>query len=99
MVFWGSDEEYAYLASGLTEEIVIALTRFPELVVVGPLNRERLRRKHLGPRGIGQEYQVRFVLDGTVRVRSQLGDLVASNYQSIQHPRILLGSTQGCLSL
>jgi adenylate cyclase len=69
--FLGGDEEYAYLSNGLTEEIVIALTRFPEFLVVGPLQRDILGRKHLGSRGIGRHYRVRFMLDGTVRVRSQ----------------------------
>ena len=66
------DEEDAYLATGLTEELVIALNRFPEFLVVGPLNKEKIEKQHLGARDIGREYQVRFVLDGTVRKRDQI---------------------------
>jgi adenylate cyclase len=69
MEFLGGDEEYAYLGNGLTEEIVIALTRFPEFLVVGPLRGDIVAREHLGPHGVGRKYRVRFVLDGTVRVR------------------------------
>jgi adenylate cyclase len=63
--------EYGYIATGITEEIIIALTRFPEFLVIGPLNREIIRQKHLGPRAIGQEYNVRFLLDGTVRLQGK----------------------------
>ena len=40
-------------------------------MVIGPLNRDIVRQKQLGPRGIGREYNVRFLLDGTVRLRGQ----------------------------
>lgn len=63
--------EDAYLATGLVEELVIALNRFPEFLVIGPLNRDRVQKRHLGPRDIGHEYKVRFVLDGTVRKHEQ----------------------------
>ena len=69
--YLGNESEYAYMASGITEEIVIALTRFPEFTVVGPLNRDIIRQNHLGPRDIGREYNVRFLLDGTIRFRVQ----------------------------
>ena len=67
--YLGYEPEYAYIASGITEEVVIALTRFQEFFVVGPLNRDIIRQNHLEPRDIGQEYSVRFLLDGTVRMR------------------------------
>jgi adenylate cyclase len=69
--YLGNEADHAFFATGLTEEIIIALTRFPEFLVVGPLDREIIKQKHLGPRGIGREYNVRFVLDGTVRLRGQ----------------------------
>ncbi len=68
MEYLGNESDYDFIAGGITEEIVIALTRFQEFFVVGPLNRDILRRKHLGPRAIGQEYNVRFLLDGTIRL-------------------------------
>jgi len=69
--FLGNEPDHAFFASGITEELVIALTRFPEFLVIGSLDRDAIRAKHLGPRGIGQEYNVRFFLDGTVRFRGR----------------------------
>jgi adenylate cyclase len=69
--YHGNEPEYAYIASGIAEEVVIALTRFQEFFVVGPLNRDIIRQRHLGPRAFGQEYNVRFLLDGTVRLRGR----------------------------
>jgi adenylate cyclase len=69
--YLGTKSEHMYIASGITEEIVIALTRFPEFKVVGPLYRDILNQKHLEPVQIGQDYKVRFVLDGTVRYRDR----------------------------
>jgi len=69
--YLGNESEYAFIASGITEEIIIALTRFQEFLVIGPLKRDIIRQKHLGPRAIGKEYNVRFLLDGTVRLRGQ----------------------------
>jgi adenylate cyclase len=68
--YLGNGDEHAFLASGITEELVIALTRFPDLKVIGPLKRNILEESNLGPRGIGQAYAVRFILDGTVRLRA-----------------------------
>ena len=67
LVYLGNKQDDAYFATGLTEEIVIDLTNYSEFLVVGPLNRDKIWKQHLGPRGIGQQYNVRFVLDGTVR--------------------------------
>ena len=63
--------DVGYLASGLTQEIIIALNRFPDISVIGPLDAEIMRQKRLEPRDIGHEYGARFVLDGTVRIRGQ----------------------------
>jgi adenylate cyclase len=70
--YLGNEPEYAFFASGISEEIVIALTRFQEFLVVGPLDRDIIRQKHLGPRAIGKEYSVRFLLDGTMRLRGNI---------------------------
>ena len=69
--YLGNDSDRAYLANGITEEIVIALTRFSDLLVIGPLDKDIIRQKRLGPRAIGREYKVRFLLDGTARLRGQ----------------------------
>jgi len=71
MEYLGNEPDYTFFASGITEEMIIALTRFQEFLVVGPLDRDIIRQKHLGPRAIGQEYNVRFLLDGTVRLRGR----------------------------
>jgi TolB-like protein/Tfp pilus assembly protein PilF len=63
-------EQFNYFASGLTEDIIIALTRFPDFVVVGPLFRDVLQHKGMELKDIGQRYGVRFVLDGSIRKRS-----------------------------
>lgn len=64
-------EEIDYLASGLTEEIIISLTRFPEFRVVGPLFKEVLREKGHDVHGVGKAYNVRFMLDGSIRKRDK----------------------------
>ena len=69
--YLGNGHDNDYIASGISEEIVIGLTRFQEFFVVGPLNREIVSREQLGPRAIGQKYNVRFLLDGTLRLRNQ----------------------------
>ena len=71
LLYLGNEAEYPFLTSGITEKIVIALTRFPEFLVVGPLNRVKIQTKLLGSRGIDREYNVRFLLDGAVRLRGQ----------------------------
>jgi adenylate cyclase len=67
--YLGTNPDHKYIASGISEEIVIALTRFPEFLVIGPLDRDKVKQAHMGPRKIGREYRVRFVLDGSVRLR------------------------------
>jgi TolB-like protein/Tfp pilus assembly protein PilF len=66
--FLNNNAEYAYLATGLTEETIISLAHFPHYEVVGPLSRDVIRKEHLDIRSIGQQYHVRFVLDGSVRI-------------------------------
>lgn len=57
--------EDAYTADGLTEELAIALNRFAELTVIGPLN--NIRDQQVDPGQIGREYGATFLLQGTVR--------------------------------
>lgn len=65
-------DAFEYVATGLTEEIIISLTRFPEFMVVGPLSRSVVRSHELDTRGIGQKYGVRFILDGSLRTQDQM---------------------------
>jgi adenylate cyclase len=69
--YLGNNQEKSYLATGLTEEILIALTRFQDFLVVGPLTKGTIPEKEREVRRIGQSYGVRFVLDGTVRINGQ----------------------------
>ena len=64
-------DEFGYMATGLTEESIIALTLFPDFMVVGPLSRDIINLQDLNARSIGQQYGVRFVLDGAIRVNGQ----------------------------
>lgn len=66
-----SSNEAEFISSGLTEEIIISLARFPEFRVVGPLYREILDKQDIGNREITQKYKVRFLLEGTIRVRDE----------------------------
>jgi len=61
-------EQFGHFATGLTEEILIALTKFPEFLVVGPLSKEICHLEGLDNRGIGRHYGARFILNGTLRV-------------------------------
>lgn len=65
-------EAFEYVATGLTEEIIIALTHFPDFSVVGPIDRDLIRREKLDVHGIGQKYGARFVLDGTLRTHGKI---------------------------
>ena len=69
--YLGNESEFTFYANGITEEIIIALTRFQEFFVVGPLDRDIINQRHMDPIAIGQEYSVRFLLDGTIRLRGE----------------------------
>ena len=64
--------ECDYVATGLTEEIIIALSLFPEFIVVGPLLKDVIQQQTLDTGGIGQLYGVRFLLDGTLRTKGDM---------------------------
>jgi TolB-like protein len=64
-------DEFGYVVTGLTKEIIIALTLFPDFLVVGPLYRDFINSQDLNTRSIGQQYGVRFALDGTIRMNGQ----------------------------
>ena len=66
-----SGDEFDHLATGLTEEILIALTPFQNFVVVGPLAREASYGAPADVRRMAQQHGVRFVLDGTLRVEGE----------------------------
>ncbi len=65
-------DAFGYVATGLTEEIIIALTRFPDFLVVGPLTRDAIHGQAVNIRSIGQQYGVRFVMDGSLRLQGEM---------------------------
>jgi adenylate cyclase len=71
-VYLGDEIDDAYFASGLTEEMIIAFTRFTYLQLIGPLNRDKIQEQNLAARDIGREFNVRFLFDGTVRKRDHM---------------------------
>lgn len=88
-------DEFGYVSTGMTEEIIIALTLFPDFLVVGPLSRIFIGSQDLNPRSIGQQYGVRFVLDGTTRVNGQKLRLTIRLADTISG-RQLWGQTLDC---
>ena len=87
-VLLGNDQEDAYFATGLTEEVIIALTRFPEFLVIGPLDRNSFYDPHEEIGQMGQQRQVRFVLDGTIRKRGQTFRLTAKLTDTIRRQHV-----------
>ena len=62
-----SDQENgSIIANGLTEELLVALTRFSEITVLGPLNL-RSDGRQVDHTQVYQEYGARFALRGSVR--------------------------------
>jgi len=79
-------EENEYFSDGLTEELILGLTRVPGLRVVAWTSAAQLRGEH-DFRGVGQRLNVGAVLTGSVRkagnrirVTAQLIDTVNSSY-------------------
>jgi adenylate cyclase len=62
-----SDDKDDSFSDGLSEELINALTRIPQLHVVGRTSAFQYKRKALDVRKIGQELNVRTVLAGSVR--------------------------------
>lgn len=61
------DDNAVYFTAGLIEELLIALTRFPNLKIIGPLY--TYSGKQVSLKKIGHEYGALFVLQGNVRKR------------------------------
>ena len=59
--------DQGYLAEGLAEELTNAITRFPDLRVVGQTSSFNLREQKVDPREVGEILNVRFVVSGSVR--------------------------------
>ena len=63
----GPDPMPAYLADGLVEDIVRALTGLPELIVISSNSTRVLRAGVIDPRRVERELGVRYVVTGTAR--------------------------------
>jgi TolB-like protein/tetratricopeptide (TPR) repeat protein len=63
----GADPELAALAEGLTEEIVIGLSRFPYLRVISRGSTSRYAGDPIDARTIAGEIGARYVMDGSLR--------------------------------
>jgi TolB-like protein/cytochrome c-type biogenesis protein CcmH/NrfG len=62
-----SEPENEYLADGITEEIINALAQIRELHVVARSSAFSLKGKHIDLRVVGEQLNVRTVLEGSVR--------------------------------
>ena len=75
------DAEQATLADGITEDIITALSRFPDLFVIARNSTLKYKGKAVDLRDVGNDLGVRYVLEGSVqgaddqvRVTAQLID-------------------------
>jgi len=62
-----ADPEHEYFADGITEEIIDALAQIQELHVVARSSAFSFKGKHIDPRIVGEQLNVRTVLEGSVR--------------------------------
>ena len=74
------DPEQEYFSDGLTEDIITALSKFRELLVVGRNSTFQYKGQRVGVSQIGRELGVRYVLEGSVR---KAGSRVRINAQLI----------------
>lgn len=62
-----TDPENEFFADGITEEIINALVHIPELHVAARSSAFSFKGKHLDPRVVGEQLNVRTILEGSVR--------------------------------
>jgi adenylate cyclase len=62
----GDETDHEFLASGLTQEIILDLSRFDKLRVVGPITAAVQDAQDSSPRDIGRGHEADFVLMGAV---------------------------------
>jgi adenylate cyclase len=74
------DQEQAYLADGMTEDMTTELARLPGLFVISRNAAFTYKGKAVSPAQVGEELGVRYVLEGSVR---RVGDDLRINAQLI----------------
>jgi TolB-like protein len=74
----GKDAELEALSDGLTEEVILGLSRFSYLHVIARHSTSIYKDKDLDIRGIGREIGARYLLEGTIR---KLGSSLRFNVQ------------------
>ena len=62
--YLSSAEDDSYLSAGITQELIVGLTEFEYLTVIGPLPQQQTE---LNLQELGKTYRVRFALRGTIR--------------------------------
>jgi len=67
----GGENDQDYLADGITEDIITALTRFRWFFVIARNSSYAYKGKLLDPNQVGQELGVRYLLEGSVRKSGQ----------------------------
>jgi TolB-like protein len=82
----GGEKEQEYLADGITEDIITALTRFRWFFVIARNSSFAYKGRSLDAKRVAQELGVRYLLEGSVRksndrvrISAQLVDAVSAN--------------------
>ncbi|MGE5665717.1 MAG: winged helix-turn-helix domain-containing protein, partial [Betaproteobacteria bacterium] len=68
LVPMGGGPEHDYLVDGITEDIIVALTRFRWFHVIGRNSSFAFKGRTIGSQQVAQELGVRYVLEGSVRM-------------------------------
>jgi len=81
------DPEQEYFSDGITEEIITALSKTPQMFVIARTSSFRYKGKEVDVRTVGRELGVRYVLEGSVRrsedqlrITAQLIDAKTGNH-------------------
>ena len=72
-VFQGTNSELVYIADGITEEISIALTKFKDFVIIGPLSWEKIAHNSPNWQLQAQKFQTQFILEGSIDIQGAQG--------------------------
>lgn len=64
---FGNDPRQEYFSDGITEDIIIELSRYSELQVIARFSSFRYKGQALDMRQIGRELGARYVLEGSIR--------------------------------